>query len=120
MTDEPEQPQPQPEPERKSGVGGPIVVIGILLIIAAGTGAWFLMDHGGDMLSKTTGTEFAAAFEKECQPNHGKEICRSVAGQNHARCLRDAASTNDSGIVYEEITYLACMRAALDTRVAPK
>jgi hypothetical protein len=104
-----------PEQPRREGTGGTIVVAALLVLIAAGTAAWFAMDHGRDVLSKDKGTIFAAAFEKECLPAHGKETCRATAGKNHSRCLRDSATQTDAGIEYDREIYLKCMRAALDT-----
>lgn len=110
--------QPTMEPatgQPDGGSGGKIVVLFILLLIGGGTAAWFTMDHGRDVLDKGTGTKFAAAFEKECQPKHGKDLCKEVAGVNHARCLRLSASKAESGVDYDRKIYLECLRDALDS-----
>ncbi len=107
---------PDGQESRPEGTGGSIVVVILLVCIAAGTAAWFSMDHGRDILSKDTGRNFAAAFEKQCQPNHPVDTCKAVAGEHHTPCLRGAASEAEGGIEYDQKAYLKCMRDALDSR----
>lgn len=118
MTEQPTMKADSGQPD--SGKGGKVVVLFILLLIGVGTAAWFAMDHGRDVLDKGTGTRFAAAFEKECQPAHGEERCKEVAGQNHARCFRQSASSSEAGIEYDREVYLACLRDVLDSASAPQ
>lgn len=109
-----------PDTEERQGVGGKFVVIVILVLIGIGSAAWFAMDHGRDVLDKGTGSKFAAAFEKECEPQYGRETCRRAAGENHSRCLRESASQTDAGIAYDREVYLTCLRDALDSIAAPQ
>lgn len=109
-------PRPISEEDSRKSKFAVAVLLGFLV---AGVAVWSYLEFSSDLLvDRQKGMTLASQFEKECQASYVPNVCREVAGLNHASCFQKSATRTDDGVEYDVDVYRECMRNALDNHEA--
>ena len=101
-----------------------IVVVAIVVLILAGTGAWSWVNfYQSPEYDPEQAEEFAGWFHISCEAEYADERCREVIGYYHRECFTDQFEAiptpedpDEHGSLDDERRrgYLECMEQALE------